>query len=213
MESPERPFAAIFGGAKVSDKLAALQRLAGKADTLIVGGGMAATFLAARGLSVGSSTVETDMIGDAGRLIEAAASGRWELLLPVDVVVANEFSEGAVHKTVDADSIPEGWMIMDIGPGTVDAFSAALAQAKAVVWNGPAGVFEWKAFSSGTRRIASVVAGLCGATTIVGGGSTAEAVAKLGLTEEMSHVSTGGGASLDYLSGKRLPGVDALMDR
>ena len=213
MESPERPFAAIFGGAKVSDKLAALHRLAGKADTLIVGGGMAATFLAARGLSVGSSTVETDMIGDAGRLIEAAASGRWELLLPVDVVVANEFSGGAVHKTVDADSIPEGWMIMDIGPSTADVFSAALAQARTVVWNGPAGVFEWKAFSSGTRRIASVVAGLCGATTIVGGGSTAEAVAKLGLVERMSHVSTGGGASLDYLSGKSLPGVDALMDR
>jgi phosphoglycerate kinase len=214
LESPERPFAAIFGGAKVSDKLAALQRLADKADILIVGGGMAATFLSARGLEVGSSAVEEDMVGDAGRLIEKTAeAGCKELLLPVDVVVANEFSGGAACRTVDADSISNGWMIVDVGPRTSDAFSDALAPAKTVVWNGPTGVFEWEAFSQGTRRIAGAVADLHGATTIVGGGSTAEAVARLGLTDKMSHVSTGGGASLDYLSGKSLPGVDALMDR
>ncbi len=213
LESPERPFAAIFGGAKVSDKLAALQRLSSRADTLIVGGGMAATFLAARGLEVGGSAVEEDMVGDAGRLVETAAAGGTELLLPVDVVVANEFSEGAAYRTVDTDSIPDGWMIMDVGPRTVEAFSAALAPAKTIVWNGPAGVFEWEAFSQGTKRIAAAVAGLRGATTIVGGGSTAEAVASLGLADKMSHVSTGGGASLDYLAGETLPGVTALMDR
>ena len=213
LESPERPFAAIFGGAKVSDKLAALQRLSSRADTLIVGGGMAATFLAARGLEVGGSAVEEDMVGDAGRLVETAAAGGTELLLPVDVVVANEFSEGAAYRTVDTDSIPDGWMIMDVGPRTVEAFSAALAPAKTIVWNGPAGVFEWEAFSQGTKRIAAAVAGLRGAKTIVGGGSTAEAVASLGLADKMSHVSTGGGASLDYLAGETLPGVTALMDR
>ena len=213
LESPERPFAAIFGGAKVSDKLAALQRLSSRADTLIVGGGMAATFLAARGLEVGGSAVEEDMVGDAGRLVETAAAGGTELLLPVDVVVANEFSEGAAYRTVDTDSIPDGWMIMDVGPRTVEAFSAALAPAKTIVWNGPAGVFEWEAFSQGTKHIAAAVAGLRGATTIVGGGSTAEAVASLGLADKMSHVSTGGGASLDYLAGETLPGVAALMDR
>ena len=213
LESPERPFAAIFGGAKVSDKLAALQRLSSRADTLIVGGGMAATFLAARGLEVGGSAVEEDMVGDAGRLVETAAAEGRDMLLPVDVVVANEFSEGAAYRTVDTDSIPDGWMIMDVGPRTVEAFSAALAPAKTIVWNGPAGVFEWEAFSQGTKRIAAAVAGLRGAKTIVGGGSTAEAVASLGLADKMSHVSTGGGASLDYLAGETLPGVAALMDR
>ena len=213
LEFPERPFAAIFGGAKVSDKLAALQRIADRTDTLIVSGGMAATFLAAKGLEVGSSAVEEDMVGDAGRLIEKAAAEGRDMLLPVDVVVANEFSEGAAYRTVDADSIPDGWMIMDVGPRTAEAFSAALAPAKTVVWNGPAGVFEWEMFSYGTRRIALAVAGLSEATTIVGGGSTAEAVAKLGLAGRMSHVSTGGGASLDYLAGRTLPGVAALMDR
>ena len=213
LESPERPFAAIFGGAKVSDKLAALQRLSSRADTLIVGGGMAATFLAARGLEVGGSAVEEDMVGDAGRLVETAAAEGRDMLLPVDVVIASDFAEGAAYRTVDAGSIPEGWMIMDVGPRTADAFSAALAPAKTIVWNGPAGVFEWEAFSQGTKRIAAAVAGLRGATTIVGGGSTAEAVASLGLADKMSHVSTGGGASLDYLAGETLPGVAALMDR
>ena len=213
LESPERPFAAIFGGAKVSDKLAALQRLSSRADTLIVGGGMAATFLAAKGLEVGGSAVEEDMVGDAGRLVETAAAEGRDMLLPVDVVIASDFAEGAAYRTVDVGSIPQGWMIMDIGPQTADAFSAALAPAKTIVWNGPAGVFEWEAFSQGTKRIAAAVAGLRGATTIVGGGSTAEAVASLGLADKMSHVSTGGGASLDYLAGETLPGVAALMDR
>ena len=213
LESPKRPFAAVFGGAKVSDKLAALQRLAGKADTVIVGGGMAATFLAAKGLNVGDSPVEEGMIGDARHLLEASTAEEQDLLLPVDVVVANEFWEGAEHRTVDADAVPKGWMIMDIGPRTADLFSAELGRARTVVWNGPLGVSEWEPFSHGTRRIASVVAGLRSVTTVVGGGSTAEAVAKLGLADKMSHVSTGGGASLDFLSGKKLPGVEALMDR
>ncbi len=213
LQSPRRPFAAIFGGAKVSDKLEALNRLAERADALIVGGGMAATFLAAMGLGIGGSPVEREMVADAGRLIEASAADGPELFLPVDAVVASEFSEKAAYRTVDADSIPDGWTIMDVGPKTADLFSAALAPAKTVVWNGPAGVFEWEAFSGGTRRIGEVLAGLADATTVVGGGSTAEAVAELGIADKMSHVSTGGGASLDYLAGRTLPGVAALMSR
>ena len=211
LESPERPFTAIFGGAKVSDKIAVLERLASRVDTLIVGGGMAATFLKAQGFDIGDSLVEEDRLYSAASLIERARKGGTDFLLPVDVVVADSFSEGAGHRTVEASAIPRGWRIMDVGPRSSELFAEALKPSRTVVWNGPLGVFEWSRFSNGTTRIAQVLAGLKDSTTVVGGGSTAEAVQLLGLTEKMTHVSTGGGASLELLEGRVLPGVAALM--
>ena len=208
LESPARPFAAVFGGAKVSDKLAVLRRLAPRVDALMVGGGMAATFLKARGLDVGTSLVENEWVPAAGKLLE-----QFDVLLPVDVVVADGFSEDASHRVVDAASIPAGWGIMDIGPETAAAFGAALSSAKTVAWNGTMGVSEWTPFAAGTASVASSIAGLDDATTVVGGGSTAEAVRALGLVDSMTHVSTGGGAALEFLEGRELPGVAALDDR
>ena len=208
LESPARPFAAVFGGAKVSDKLAVLQRLAPDVDTLMVGGGMAATFLKARGHDMGTSLVEEEWVPAARELM-----GRSDILLPVDVVVSDGFSETASHRVVDAASVPAGWCIMDIGPETSAAFEAALGPAKTVAWNGTMGVAEWPPFASGTARVANRIAGLKDATTVVGGGSTAEAVRALGLVDRMTHVSTGGGAALEFLEGRELPGVAALEDR
>ncbi len=208
LESPARPFAAVFGGAKVSDKLAVLQRMAPQVDALMVGGGMAATFLKARGLDVGTSLVEDEWVPAAKELLD-----RSDILLPVDVVVSDGFSENASHRVVDAGSIPSGWGIMDIGPETATAFEAALAAAKTVTWNGTMGVAEWPPFAAGTARVANAIAGLKDATTVVGGGSTAEAVRALGLADRMTHVSTGGGAALEFLEGRKLPGVAALQDR
>ncbi len=213
LESPQRPFAAILGGAKVSDKIAVLENLARRVDTLIIGGGMAATFLKARGLQVGDSLVEEDRVQFAAEFMRSAQGRGLKLLLPVDAVIADAFAENASHRTVGVEQIPTGWRIMDIGPRTVSAYEAALRQARTVVWNGPMGVFEWKAFAQGTERIARALAGLKGATTVVGGGSTAEAVESLGLADRMTHVSTGGGASLEFLEGKVLPGVAALNDK
>ena len=213
LESPERPFAAVLGGAKVSDKLAVLDHLAGTVDVLVIGGGMAATFLKAKGLGVGDSLVEDERLQAAADLMVLAAEKGPDLLLPEDVVVADAFSERASCKVVAVDGIPEAWRIMDIGPATADAFERTLAAARTVIWNGPMGVFEWEPFAEGTRRIATTLAGLTHATTLIGGGSTAEAVAALGLDEKMTHVSTGGGASLELLGGKTLPGVAALMDK
>ena len=213
LDSPRRPFAAVLGGAKVSDKVAALRKLAPRVDTLIVGGGMAATFLKARGLTVGDSLVEEDQVPVAAELLRPSAEKGPGLMLPLDVVVADAFEAGAAHRVVDVDSVPKGWRIMDIGPRTALAFEQAISQTKTVVWNGPMGVFEWAAFAQGTIRIANALADLRGATTVVGGGSTVEAVASLGLTSRMTHVSTGGGASLELLEGKVLPGVAALMDK
>ena len=208
LESPARPFAAVFGGAKVSDKLAVLQRMAPRVDALMAGGGMAATFLKARGLDVGTSLVEDEWVPAAKELLD-----RSDILLPVDVVVSDGFSETAAHRVVDTGSIPAGWVIMDIGPETAASFEAALAAAKTVTWNGTMGVAEWPPFAAGTARVASVIAGLKDATTVIGGGSTAEAVRALGLVERMTHVSTGGGAALEFLEGRELPGVAALQDR
>ena len=208
LESPARPFAAVFGGAKVSDKLAVLQRLAPDVDTLMVGGGMAATFLKARGHDMGTSLVEEEWVPAAREIM-----GRSDILLPVDVVVSDGFSETASHRVVDAASVPAGWCIMDIGPETSAAFEAALGPAKTVAWNGTMGVAEWPPFASGTARVANRIAGLKDATTVVGGGSTAEAVRALGLVDRMTHVSTGGGAALEFLEGRELPGVAALEDR
>ena len=211
--APQRPFVAILGGAKVSDKIAAAGHLAAKVDTLMLGGGMSPTFLMVKGLEVGDSPVEEALVPAAEQLIATAESRGTNILLPTDVVVAGGFSESASHRVVRVDQIPPGWQIMDIGPRTASGFEAALRPAETVVWNGPVGVFEWDAFSQGTARIASAVAGLTDATTVIGGGSTAEAVAALGLQDKMTHVSTGGGASLDFLAGKTLPGVAALRDK
>ena len=209
LDAPERPFAAILGGAKVSDKIGVLDSLAGKVDALIVGGGMVATFLLARGLDVGDSLVERDRVRFAGSLMERADA---RLMLPVDVVVADSFSEEAACATVDVESIPEGWRIMDIGPRTAEAFEEELGRCRTVVWNGPMGVFEREPFANGTRRVGMALARLGDAVTVVGGGSTAEAVERLGIADRMTHVSTGGGASLELLEGRVLPGVAALLD-
>ena len=213
LESPERPFAAILGGAKVSDKMAVLENLEGRVDTIIIGGGMAATFLKARGLEVGDSLVEADRVPFAENFVRTAQSSGLTLHLPVDVVIADAFSATAHHRTVEATDIPAGWQTMDIGPRTASLFEEALKASRTVLWNGPMGVFEWEPFAQGTVRIAHTLAELDEATTVVGGGSTAEAVAGLGLAHKMTHVSTGGGASLELLEGRVLPGVAVLMGK
>lgn len=213
LKSPERPFVAILGGAKVSDKVTVLNSLASKVDKLLIGGGMGANFLKAKGLDVGSSSVEEGGIAAAKELMDKIDGMPAELLLPQDVMVAEGFSADAGYQIVDAERIPAGWMVMDVGPETIATYQNALKPAKTVVWNGPLGVFEWAPFARGTTRIAQTLATLSNATTIIGGGSTAEAVIELGLAGSMTHVSTGGGASLEFLEGKELPGVAALMDR
>ena len=213
LEAPKRPFTAIIGGAKVSDKIAVLENLSRTVDTLIIGGGMAATFLKARGLPVGDSLVEDDWLEFARSFAEQAVRGSFRLLLPTDVVVANSFTEEASHVTVDVSEIPDGWRIMDIGPRSVADFREGLAGSETVLWNGPMGVYEWAPFAAGTARVSAAVAALTDAMTIVGGGSTAEVVDRLGLSGRMTHVSTGGGASLEFLGGKILPGYAALRDK
>ncbi len=211
--APERPFVAAVGGAKVSDKIAVLDRLSALADTLVIGGGMAATFIAAAGHGVGASAVERDRLGYARDLVSGPGSGRARVLVPTDVVVADAFSEGARAMTVGAGEIPDGWLVLDIGPETARAYSEAIAGARTVLWNGPMGVFEWGAFSRGTRAVAEAMARLDGtAATVTGGGSTSEALSRLGLTSRISHDSTGGGATLAFMEGRPLPGVEALMD-
>ncbi len=213
LQTPERPFTAVVGGAKVSDKIAVLDRLSSLVDTLIIGGGMAATFLAAQGHSVGSSVVEEERMAYATDLMSDTQCSSARVLTPTDVVVADRFTEKAKVKTVVVEDIPDGWLVLDIGPETAEAYSRAIAESRTVLWNGPMGVFEWEAFSDGTRRVAESVAELHGtATTVTGGGSTSEAVARLGLTSRISHDSTGGGATLAFIEGKELPGVAALLD-
>ena len=212
LESPQRPFAAVLGGAKASDKIGVIESLSRKVDVLIIGGGMAATFLKAQGLETGDSPVEDDQIDFAARFVDGARRQGPLVRLPVDVVVADSFSETAGHRVVASSAIPRGWRIMDVGPRSSGLFAQALADARTVLWNGPMGVFEWDFSAEGTRRVAEALAGLSGATTVVGGGSTAEAVGRLGLADKMTHVSTGGGASLELLEGRVLPGVAALKE-
>ncbi len=212
LESPARPMAAIVGGAKVSDKMAVLQSLLERVDLLIIGGGMAATFLKAQGGSVGDSLVEDDRLGFSKELLSRAKARGISILLPVDAVAGREFVAETEARVFPAAGVPQGWRIMDIGPEAAQTFKRALSTCKTVVWNGPMGVFEFSKFATGTRAIAEALAGLQ-ATTIVGGGSTAEAVEAMGYAHRMSHVSTGGGASLEFLEGKVLPGVAALMDK
>ena len=213
LADPERPFAAVIGGVKVSDKAAVLDNLIERVDALLIGGAMANTFLKARGLEVGESLVDEAGIPLARAAMDKAAGKGVTLLLPVDVVVAQEASAQAEAKTVAAGGVEKGWRILDIGPATVRAFAAELRRCKTVVWNGPMGMFELAPFAEGTRAVAQVLAQLRGAVTIVGGGETAAAVEVMGFAGKITHVSTGGGASLEFLEGKTLPGVAALRDK
>ncbi|MBI4282415.1 MAG: phosphoglycerate kinase [Chloroflexi bacterium] len=211
--SPRRPLVVALGGAKVSDKIGVMENFLDKVDTLLVGGGMAATFLKALGNPVGSSQVEDDRLELARGVMKRAREKGISLLIPVDVVVADAFGPKAKSRTVDVKDVPDGWYIMDIGYRTLDIFRAEVARGKTILWNGPMGVFEFPAFSRGTRELAAAMGSLNGATTVLGGGSTAEVADSLGLADRVTHVSTGGGASLEFLEGKTLPGVAALMDK
>ena len=213
LAEPERPLAALMGGAKVSDKILVLENLLDRLDHLFIGGGMAVTFLAASGHSVGASTVEEDRLDFARNVLQRARNGGVTVHLPTDVVAASEFSpQPASVDTLPADAVPEGWYIMDIGAKTAGRYAGGLAACKTVLWNGPMGVFEMERFSAGTRQVAGSIAGRPGVTTVVGGGSTAEAVEAMGLMDQMTHVSTGGGASLEFLEGRTLPGIAAIPD-
>ena len=212
LENPERPFVAILGGAKVSDKIGVIENLLEKVDTILIGGGMAYTFLKAKGYSIGTSLLEEDKIDLANELLKKADEKNVKILLPVDIVVAKEFKNDTEYKTVEIDSIPEGMMGLDIGSETIDLFSEEIKNAKTVVWNGPMGVFEMENFKNGTESIAKAMAETDG-TTIVGGGDSASAVEKAGFKEEMTHISTGGGASLEFLEGKELPGIAAISEK
>ena len=215
LADPKRPFVAIIGGAKISGKLEVLKSLLDKVDTLMVGGGMAYTFFKARGVGVGKSIVEEDLIKEAKEILKAAIDKEVPFLLPLDHVVADKFAEDAKTEVVPRTTIPEGWQGMDIGPDTVKKFSNALKGAKTIVWNGPMGVFEMEKFAKGTIEIAKAVAAETakGAISIIGGGDSASAVKKAGLADKMTHISTGGGASLEFLEGKVLPGIAVLQDK
>jgi len=212
LNDPHRPLAALLGGAKVSDKLKILERLMGHADAIFVGGGMAATFLKAKGLSIGDSLLEEEMVEFCGDVIRRCAADGPPLYLPEDVVIAQQLEAGVESKTVPASSIPAGWIVLDIGEETASDYAKKLGGMGTVVWNGPMGVFEVPPFHIGTRLVAEGLA-MGSAVSVIGGGSTSEAVAQLGLADEMTHVSTGGGASLEFLEGKELPGVAALDDK
>jgi phosphoglycerate kinase len=209
LKDPERPFVAILGGAKVSDKLGVIESLLGVADTLLVGGAMCFTFFKAQGYEVGKSLVEDDYLEEARRLLDEAGE---KLVLPVDVVVAKKMEEYAEGETVGVENIPPGKMGLDIGPRTVGLFGERISGAKTIFWNGPMGVFEIDAFAKGTEGVAHAVA-VASATSVVGGGDSVAAVRKLGLEDRMSHISTGGGASLEYIEGKELPGVAVLPEK
>ncbi|MDO5328603.1 MAG: phosphoglycerate kinase [Coriobacteriia bacterium] len=210
LENPKRPFCAILGGAKVSDKIKVINSLIDKCDTLIIGGGMAYTFLVSQGKTVGKSILEEDWVDKAGEMLEKAASKGVKVLLPVDVVVADEFAADANHKQVSVDEIPDDMEALDIGDETVKLFSAAIAESKTIFWNGPCGVFEFEAFAKGTKAICEAVAANRDADSIIGGGDSVAAVNKYGLADQMTFVSTGGGASMELVQGEKLPGVEAL---
>ncbi len=212
IESPKRPLAAIVGGSKVSSKIGVIETLLDKCDKLFLGGGMIFTFYKARGLKVGKSLVEEDKL-ELARTLEAKAKEKGvQLILPTDVVVADNFAPDANSQIVDINNIPDGWMGLDIGPDSIKAFQSALADCKSVIWNGPMGVFEFDKFAAGTEAVAHTLAEISaqGAITIIGGGDSVAAVEKVGLADKMSHISTGGGASLELLEGKVLPGIAAL---
>ena len=213
VDNPERPLVAILGGAKVSDKIGVIENLLDKADKVIIGGGMMFTFLKAEGKNTGSSLLEADKVELAASLIKKAKEKNVELLLPIDTVVAKEFKNDTEFKTVSVDDIEDGWMGLDIGEKSVELFKKALEGAKTVVWNGPMGVFEMENFAKGTIGVCKAIAELSDAKTIIGGGDSAAAAIQLGFADKFSHISTGGGASLEYLEGKVLPGVAAISDK
>ena len=212
LSNPERPFVAILGGAKVSDKIGVIENLLEKVDYLIIGGGMAYTFLKAKGYEIGTSICEDEKLDLARSLMEKAQAKGVELLLPIENVCASEFSNDAERKIVPSDNIPSDFMGMDIGPKTIELFSEVITKAKTVIWNGPMGVFEFSNFAEGTKAVAKAVAD-SGAITIIGGGDSAAAVEQLGFADKMTHISTGGGASLEFLEGIELPGIAALNDK
>jgi phosphoglycerate kinase len=215
LEEPARPFAAIVGGAKVSGKLKVLDNLMAKVDVLVLGGGMANTFLLAQGKTVGKSLAEHDMVEEARRVLSQAEKKKVRVILPVDVVVAKEVTRGTEYKTIPAEKIPASWHIVDVGKATLDLMEEALSDVRTVFWNGPLGVFEIPSFAHGTRAIARFLATRAdaGATVVVGGGDSVAAIQQQGLAERFTHISTGGGASLEFLEGRELPGVAVLLDR
>ena len=210
VENPVRPFVAILGGAKVSDKINVIKSLLSKADKVLIGGGMAYTFFKAKGYNVGNSLLEEDRVELAKNLMEEAGD---KLLLPVDNVVADDFSNDANSKVVPSDEIPDGWEGVDVGPATVEKYAKELEKAKTVVWNGPMGVFEFENFAKGTIGVCEAIANIDGATTIIGGGDSASAAKNLGFADKFSHISTGGGASLEFMEGKELPGVAIIPEK
>ena len=215
LENPERPFAAIIGGAKVSDKIKVLKNLLAKVDIMVIGGGMANTFLLAQGKPVGKSLAEPDRVEDARAILAAAEEKGVKVVLPVDVVVSKEVTQGTEYKTVPAEKVPASWHIVDVGKQSLANIEAALADVRTVLWNGPLGVFEIPAFGQGTKAIARFLAARAqnGAAVVIGGGDSVAAIQQQGLADKMTHISTGGGASLEFLEGKELPGVTVLLDR
>ncbi len=215
VENPKRPFVAVLGGAKVSDKIGVIENLITKVDTIIIGGGMTYTFFKAMDLPIGNSLLEEDKVELAATLLEKAKENKVEIMLPVDSVVGREFKEDTESKVVPQDGIEEGWMALDIGPKSAQLFGDEIMDAKTVIWNGPMGVFEMDAFAKGTFAVAGAMSTATqnGAITIIGGGDSASAIKKAGLEDKVSHVSTGGGASLEYLEGKELPGITSLTDK
>lgn len=213
LSEPKRPFVAILGGAKVSDKIGVIKNLIDKVDVLIVGGGMAYTFAKAQGYAIGNSLCEEDKLDLAKEMLEKAKAKGIRFLLPIDTVCGDKFDADCAMQTVAAEAgIPDGWMGLDIGPNTIDLFCGAIKGAGTVVWNGPMGVFEFERFAKGTLEVATAVAD-SGAVSIIGGGDSAAAVTKLGFGDKMTHISTGGGASLEFLEGLELPGIAALNDK
>ncbi len=210
-KNPDKPYCLILGGAKVADKIPLIENMLDKIDFLLIGGAMAYTFLKSRLKGIGASRLEEEMIGTVNKIFEMASAKNVSIFLPKDHVVAKEIKEGAKHKIVGED-IPDGWIGLDIGPATIKSYKSVLKESKTIVWNGPVGLFEMKPFMTGTRELAKFIAKL-DATTVIGGGDTAAAINQLKLGEEMSHMSTGGGASLEYLEGKELPGIAALNDK
>ena len=215
IENPKHPFVAILGGAKVSDKIGVIENLIDKVDTLIIGGGMAYTFMRALGNTTGTSICEEDKLDLARDLMAKARAKGVRFLIPVDNIVAREYNENAVFMRIYSDAIPDGWMGLDIGPTTQELFSKTLKGAGTIIWNGPMGVSEWENFAAGTRAVAKAIAEESekGAISVIGGGDSVAAVTKLGFADKMSHISTGGGASLEYMEGKKLPGIECLLDK
>ncbi|WP_026688401.1 phosphoglycerate kinase [Alteribacter aurantiacus] len=213
LSEPERPFTAIIGGAKVKDKIGVIDNLLDKVDNLIIGGGLAYTFIKARGFEIGKSLLEEDKIDLAKQFMEKAEKNGVNLYMPEDVVVADDFGEDANTQVVDIDSIPSDWEGLDIGPKTRETFQEVIASSKLAIWNGPMGVFELETFANGTKAVGNALADADGTYTVIGGGDSAAAVEKFGMADRMDHISTGGGASLEFMEGKELPGVVALSDK